>query len=41
VSNTYQRKSRRTQAGLPHDAAVPEQVVVSMAEIAGSVKEGL
>jgi putative transposase len=41
VSNTYQKKSRRAQAGPPRDVAVPEQVVVSMAEIAGSVKEGL
>jgi putative transposase len=37
VSNTYQKKSRRAQAGsLSADVAVPEQVVVSMAEIAGS-----
>jgi putative transposase len=41
VSNTYQKKSRRAQAGPPRDVLVPEQVVVSMAEIAGSVKEGL
>jgi putative transposase len=42
VSNTYQKKSRRAQAGsLSADVAVPEQVVVSMAEIAGSAREGL
>jgi putative transposase len=43
VSNTYQKASRRAQpdrlrAG---EANVPEQVIVSMAEIAGSVREGL
>ena len=42
MSNTYQKKSRRAQAGsLSADVAVPEQVVVSMAEIAGSAREGL
>jgi putative transposase len=42
VSNTYQKKSRRAQEGPQRTGiAVPEQVVVSMAEIAGSVKEGL
>jgi putative transposase len=42
VSNTYQKKRRRAQPDLmPGEVAVPEQVVVSMAEIAGSVKEGL
>jgi putative transposase len=42
VSNTYQ-KNLRSGHSEPPDAqmAVPEQVVVSMAEIAGSVKEGL
>jgi hypothetical protein len=42
VSNTYQNKPRPAQrdpqlAGV----AVPEQVIVSMAEIAGAAKEGL
>jgi hypothetical protein len=42
VSNTYQIRHRRAQRELqPPEVAVPEQVVVSMAEIAGSVKEGL
>ena len=41
MSNTYQKKPRCAQAGPPRDVVVPEQVVVSMAEIAGSVKEGL
>jgi transposase-like protein len=42
VSNTYQKKSRRAQAGvLPGEIAVPEQVIVSMAEVAESAKEGL
>jgi transposase-like protein len=42
VSNTYQKKSRRAQAGvLPGEIAVPEQVIVSMAEVAGAAKEGL
>jgi len=42
VSNTYQKKCRRAQPdGLTGEVAVPEQVIVSMAEIAGSAKEGL
>ena len=42
MSNTYQNKSRRAQPDpLPGDVAVPEQVVVSMAEIAESAREGL
>jgi putative transposase len=42
VSNTYQRTSRRAQPDLsPAEVAVPEQVIVSMAEIAESAKEGL
>jgi hypothetical protein len=42
VSNTYQKDRRRAQAGLlPVEVAVPEQVMVSMAEIAESAKEGL
>jgi putative transposase len=42
VSNTYQKKSRRAQPDLVSaGAAVPEQVIVSMGEIAGAVKEGL
>jgi len=42
VSNTYQNKSRRAQPDpLPGDVAVPEQVIVSMAEIAESAREGL
>ena len=42
MSNTYQKKSRRAQAGvLPGEIAVPEQVIVSMAEVAESAKEGL
>jgi putative transposase len=43
VSNTYQIRDRRAQRNLQPagEVAVPEQVVVSMAEIAGSVKEGL
>jgi putative transposase len=42
VSNTYQKDRRRAQPGLPPDeVAVPGQVVVSMAEIAESAKEGL
>jgi hypothetical protein len=42
VSNTYQKNLRRGHSE-PPDAqiAVPEQVIVSMAEIAESVKEGL
>ena len=42
MSNTYQKKSRRAQPELmPAEVAVPEQVIVSMAEIAGAAKEGL
>jgi putative transposase len=42
VSNTYQKNRRRAQAGPPPaEVAVPEQVIVSMAEIAGAAKEGL
>ena len=42
MSNTYQKKSRRAQPDpMPEEAAVPEQVIVSMAEIAESAKEGL
>jgi len=42
VSNTYQKDRRRAQPDpLPGEVAVPEQVVVSMAEIAESAKEGL
>jgi putative transposase len=42
VSNTYQKDRRPAQPGwLPGGVAVPEQVVVSMAEIAESAKEGL
>jgi putative transposase len=42
VSNTYQKKSRHAQADpVPAEVAVPEQVIVSMAEIAGAAKEGL
>jgi len=42
VSNTYQKKSRRAQPDpMPAEVAVPEQVIVSMAEIAESAKEGL
>jgi putative transposase len=42
VSNTYQKNGRRAEPG-PQDAEiiVPEQVIVSMAEIAGAAKEGL
>jgi transposase-like protein len=42
VSNTYQKTSRRAGAA-PRDAeiTVPDQVLVSMAEIAGAAKEGL
>ena len=42
MSNTYQKNRRHAQpdrqAG---EVAVPEQVIVSMAEIAGAAKEGL
>jgi putative transposase len=42
VSNTYQKTTRHAQPeGLPGEVAVPEQVIVSMAEIAESAKEGL
>jgi putative transposase len=42
VSNTYQTKARRAQPDpLRGEIAVPEQVIVSMAEIAESAKEGL
>ena len=42
MSNTYQKTSRRAQPHpLPGEVAVPEQVIVSMAEIAESAKEGL
>jgi putative transposase len=42
VSNTYQKKHRRAQLDpAPGQVAVPEQVIVSMAEIAESAKEGL
>jgi len=42
VSNTYQKDRRRAQPdGLPGEVAVPEQVIVSMAEIAESAREGL
>ena len=42
MSNTYQKNSRRAQTDpLPGEVAVPERVMVSMAEIAGAAKEGL
>jgi putative transposase len=42
VSNTYQKTSRRAQPDPSlAEVAVPEQVIVSMAEIAGAAKEGL
>jgi putative transposase len=42
VSNTYQKNRRRAQSGpLPDEIAVPDQVIVAMAEIAGAAKEGL
>jgi hypothetical protein len=42
VSKTYQKNRRAGQAAtLPAEVAVPEQVVVSMTEIAESAKEGL
>jgi putative transposase len=42
VSNIYQKDRRRAQYDRqPGEIAVPEQVVVSMAEIAESAKEGL
>ena len=42
MSNTYQMDRRRAQPDWPGgEVAVPEQVIVSMAEIAESAKEGL
>ncbi len=42
MSNTYQTKGRPAQPDRPRgEIAVPEQVIVSMAEIAQSAKEGL
>jgi putative transposase len=42
VSNTYQKRGHRAQPDRqPVEIAVPEQVIVSMAEIAESAKEGL
>jgi hypothetical protein len=42
VSNTYQKTSRRAQPDpQPGEITVPEQVLVSMAEIGESAKEGL
>jgi putative transposase len=42
VSNTYQKRTRRAQpAPLPGEISVPEQVIVSMTEIAGAAREGL
>ena len=42
MSNTYQKNHRRAQPDpVPGEVAVPEQVIVSMAEIAGAAKEGL
>jgi putative transposase len=42
VSNTYQKNRRRAEPDLtPGEIIVPEQVIVSMAEIAGAAKEGL
>jgi putative transposase len=42
VSNTYQKKRCHAQPDpLPAEVAVPEQVVVSMTEIAESAREGL
>jgi len=42
VSNTYQKDRRRAQPDRPPgEVAVPAQVIVSMAEIAESAKEGL
>jgi putative transposase len=42
VSNTYQKDRRRAEPDRqPGEITVPEQVVVSMAEIAESAKEGL
>ena len=40
VSNTYQKNGRRAGPGpLPGEIAVPEQVSVSAAEIAGAARE--
>jgi putative transposase len=42
VSNTYQKNRRRAQPDpAPGQVAVPEQVIVSMGEIAGAAREGL
>ena len=42
MSNTYQKDRRGAQSdSLPGEVAVPEQVIVSMAGIAESAKEGL
>lgn len=42
MSNTYQKNRRRAEPDLaPGEITVPEQVLVSMAEIAGAAKEGL
>ena len=42
MSNTYQKTGHRAQPDRPQgEIAVPEQVIVSMAEIAESAKEGL
>ena len=42
MSNTYQKDRRRAQPDpAPGEVAVPAQVIVSMAEIAESAKEGL
>ncbi len=42
MSNTYQKTSRRAQPDpVPGEVTVPDQVIVSMAEIAGAAREGL
>jgi putative transposase len=42
VSNTYQKNRRRAQPDpVAGEVAVPDQVIVSMAEIAGAAREGL
>ena len=42
MSNTYQKTSRRAQPDPePGEVAIPEQVVISMTEIAGAAREGL
>ena len=42
MSNTYQKNRRRAQPDpVAGEVAVPEQVIVSMAEVAESAKEGL